>query len=390
MYNLFKRNSKINDKKILIFDDQLSGHHLEYFHHLYTGAVQDKTNNYIFALPEGFETKSELRWDKANNIVFHLFKDQPFSTNKIKRSFELSKFVKKIAQQYCVDEVFFVSLMSVLPAISFILPRSIKISGIIYLIYLYRWKESNLKLKIEDSIKYLLMSNGKQFKTVFLLNDEIAPIYLNKKFKTNKFIYLPDPYISLPSEKICNLRKELNIPEENKILLHFGAIAKRKGSLNIVKAIDQCHERDLEKLSFIFAGRIDNDIKLEFYRIIGKVKDKVQIIMYDEFCSYEFLASLCRLSDFLLIPYLTTSQSSGVIGYASQFNKPVVVPRKGLIGKLVKKYKLGILLTDSSPAAIRSFICNINQYESMKIDNNYIKDRTIVRFNDIIFSRFYV
>ena len=35
------------NKKILIFDDKLSGHNLEYLHHLYTGAVQDKTNNYI-------------------------------------------------------------------------------------------------------------------------------------------------------------------------------------------------------------------------------------------------------------------------------------------------------------------------------------------------------
>lgn len=378
-------------KKILIFDDKLSGHHLEYLHHLYTGAVQDKANNYIFALPEGFETKSELRWDKADNIRFHLFKEKTFSSNKIKRSFELSKFVKKIAQQYCVDEVFFVSLMSVLPGITFILPKSIKISGIIYLIYLYRWRESNLKLKIEDSIKYLLMSNGKQFKTVFLLNDEIAPIYLNKKFKTKVFQYLPDPFLLLPTEKLYNnLREKLHIPQGNKIILHFGALAKRKGSLNILDAISLCSEKDLKNLTFIFAGKVDNEIKVDFYQLLNEIRGKVQINIFDEFCSYEFLASLCRLSDFLLIPYLTTSQSSGVIGYAAQFNKPVVVPNKGLIGKLVKKYKLGILLTDSSPAAIRSFICNINQYESMKIYDSYIKDRTIIRFNDTIFSRFYV
>lgn len=378
------------NKKILIFDDKLSGHNLEYLHHLYTGAVQDKANNYIFALPEGFETKSELRWDKADNIRFHLFKDQPFSPNKIKRSFELSKFVKKIALQHCVDEVFFVSLMSVLPCITFILPKSIKISGIIYLIYLYRWKESNLKLKIEDSIKYLLMSNGKQFKTVFLLNDEIAPIYLNKKFKTKVFRYLPDPFVPLPTTALLDIKSDFNIPTENIIYLHMGAMSARKGTLKILDAIELLEENDLNNKTFIFAGKINPDIKDEFYKKFDEQRKRTQILCFDEFCEYSFLGALCKTADYILLPYENTLQSSGIIGYAAQFKKPVVVPNSKLMGKLVKRNKLGYLLNSNSQNEIAHFIKNNDKMKmfSLQDSEDYLKKNTVEHFNQVIFHSF--
>lgn len=42
------------------------------------------------------------------------------------------------------------------------------------------------------------------------------------------------------------------------------------------------------------------------------------------------------------MPYHLTSLSSGVFGYAAVFNKPVIGPDNGLIGKLIQKYELGI------------------------------------------------
>lgn len=377
-------------KKILIFDYQLSGHHLEYLHHLYVGATQDKINTYLFALPEGFDTKSELKWEKANNIEFYLFKDQNFSTNKIKRSFELSKFVKKIAQQCHVNEVFFISLISVLPAISFVFPKSIKISGIIYLIYLYRWKESNLKLKIEDSIKYLLMSNRKKFKTVFLLNDEVAPTYLNKKFKTKVFQYLPDPFVPLPTNALPDIKSDFNIPKGHTIYLHMGSMSARKGTLKILEAIELLEESDLKNKTFIFAGIIYPDIKDEFYKKLDKERKRTQILCFDKFCEYSFLGSLCKSTDYILLPYERTSQSSGIVGYAAQFNKPVVVPNSKLLGKLVRRYKLGYLLEDNSINALVDFIRNSNKnmVEIQNAQSSYLRKNSINYFNQAIFNSF--
>jgi hypothetical protein len=361
----------VNKKRILIFDDQLTGHHLEYLHHLYEGASKSKTVEFIFALPLEFqELKSKLVWEESDNIIFHLFQhdENNISGGAVLKSFKKSKYVKKVALKYSVNEVFFITLMAFLPAISFVLPKNIKISGIIYLIYLYRWKSSSLILKIFDSLKYLLLSKRDNIKSVFILNDESAPVFLNKKFNTSKFTYLPDPFIPINKSDIQNIRCKYEIPQNNIVYLHFGGLSARKGTLKILDAIEILEDDDLRGKTFIFAGKIYPDIKGEFYNKYNKIRNKVQILCFDKFCDYSFLGSLCLSSDFILLPYSNTAQSSGIIGYGAQFNIPVVVSNSGLLGKLVKRYKLGYSTDISSSVKIADFI-------KSKIVDNYYKNR---------------
>lgn len=381
-----------NKKKILIYDDQLSGHHLEYIHHLHEGASEIKDIDFIFAVPYNFnEVKSKLNWSESENTKYHYIskKETEVTGNIFTRAYRRSKSLKRIALKYSVNEVFLISIMSFMPVITFILSKKIKINGIIYLIYLYRWKNSKLIVKIIDSIKYLLLSKIKQFKNLYILNDESASIYLNKKFQTSKFIYLPDPIIPLPSNKIENLRPKLKIPIENRIILHFGAISERKGSLNILRALSKINLEYHINTTIIFAGVVDQLIKYEFYELINSLDKRVQIIIFDKFCDFEFIASLCYTCDYILIPYLNTNQSSGVLGYANQFKKPVVCPRHGLLGKLVRKHKLGILLPDSSVESITYFFCNSLNKEYVYKFSDYSDKKCIEEFTKIIFNKFY-
>ena len=146
---------------------------------------------------------------------------------------------------------------------------------------------------------------------------------------------------------------------------------------------------ELKGKSFIFAGKVYDDIRDEFYQKYRNLQDKVQILCFDEFCEYSFLGSLCLSSNFILLPYSNTSQSSGVIGYASQFQIPVVVAKQGLLGKLVKRYKLGVLLEDASSFSIKNFLINGHNYRQ-EISVNYYKERTKMLFNSIIFEQFNV
>jgi glycosyltransferase involved in cell wall biosynthesis len=361
----------VNKKRILIFDDQLSGHHLEYLHHLYEGASKSKNIEFIFALPMEFqELKDKLVWDESDNIIFHLIQNNDIYLNggALSNAYKKSKLVKKIALQYSVNEVFFISLMPFFPAITFLIPKNIKISGIIYLIYLYRWKSSSLTLKILDSLKYILFSKRANIKSVFILNDKSAPVFLNKKFNTSKFTYLPDPFIPINKSDIQNIRCKYEIPQNNIVYLHFGGLSLRKGTLKILNAIEILEEDDLRGKTFIFAGKIYPDIKGEFYNKYNKIRNKVQILCFDKFCDYSFLGSLCLSSDFILLPYSNTAQSSGIIGYSAQFNVPVVVSNSGLLAKLVKRYKLGYSTDISSSVKIADFI-------KSKIVNNYYKNR---------------
>lgn len=379
----------MNKKRILIFDDQLNGHHLEYLHHLYEGASMYKSVEFIFALPLEFqELKDKLVWDESDNIIFHLFQhdENNISGGAISKSYKKSKLVKKVALKYSVNEVFLIALMGFLPAISFVLPKNIKISGIIYLIYLYRWRSSSLTLKILDSIKYLLLSKRDNIRSVFILNDKSAPIFLNKKFNTSKFTYLPDPFIPINESDIQNIRYKYEIPKNNIVYLHFGGLSLRKGTLKILNAIEILEEDDLRGKTFIFAGKIYPDIKGEFYNKYNNIRNKVQILCFDKFCDYSFLGSLCLSSDSILLPYSNTAQSSGIIGYGAQFNIPVVVPNSGLLGKLVKRYKLGYSTDISSSEKIADFIKNKsvdNYYKN--IESSYIVEHNISQFIQPIF-----
>ena len=355
----------------------------------YATAEISTTVEFIFALPLEFqELKNKLVWIDSDNIKFHLIQNSDIYLNggALSNAYKKSKLVKKIALQYSVNEVFFIALMGFLPAISFVLPKNIKISGIIYLVYLYRWKSSSLTLKILDSLKYLLLSKRDNIKSVFILNDESAPVFLNKKFNTSKFTYLPDPFIPINESDIQNIRCKYEIPQNNIVYLHFGGLSLRKGTLKILNAIEILEEDDLRGKTFIFAGKIYPDIKGEFYSKYNNIRNKVQILCFDKFCDYSFLGSLCLSSDFILLPYSNTAQSSGIIGYGAQFNIPVVVPNSGLLGKLVKKYKLGYSTDISSREKIADFIKNkpVNNYYKNK-KSCYIVEHSTSQFIQPIF-----
>lgn len=376
-------------KKTLVFDDQLDGHHLEYLNHIYIGATKKKDEEFIFLVNPNFKVISnKLLWPQSSNIIIDFISEADIvklKTNKIFKAFYLCKILKKVLKKYNCNNIFLISLMAFMPFLPFFINKKIKISGIIYLIFLYRWRDSSIQKRFLDVIKYVLFAKFKTFENIYLLNDDISPIYLNKKFKTKVFSYLPDPFIPLQNTKLRNLRNELNVPTEKTIYLHFGALAKRKGTLDILEAISITNDMVLRDTCFIFAGKISDDIKNSFYLLTNKLQCSTQIIIYDKFLDYEFIGSLCLTSDYILIPYRDSEQSSGVIGYAAQFNVPVVGPSNGLLGKLIKKYKLGYRLKNNSVKDIVEFINGVNNNNNRyTVKTTYLNDRTKTHFVNII------
>ena len=41
-------------KKVLIYDDEIFGHHLEYIHHIHERAVLEQDMEFVFVCPEKF------------------------------------------------------------------------------------------------------------------------------------------------------------------------------------------------------------------------------------------------------------------------------------------------------------------------------------------------
>lgn len=374
---------------IVIFDDKIDGHHLEYVHHLYEMALTRPKHRFIFVIPDMFnDVKDKFGWINANNITFDLIpRDKVLIKegniiHSIRKSATIVKLVKMYYKKYNADIVFMNSIMSIIPASLFYFNSKVKISGIIYQIYLYRDSKSSLLLKMMDRIKYIVLSKKRTYAFIFILNDDSSANKLNSIYKTDKFKYLTDPYIPLKEENV-DIRRYYNIPVDHKLLIHIGSLERRKGTLVILDSILKLPQENKCRYTFFFAGRVDKDIKVEFYEKI-KAIEGVNVVVKDEFCSYGFFASLCKVADAILLPYLLDSASSGIIGYASQFNTPVIATSTGLIGELVKEYNLGHLLPSVNAFSLIHAYYLLDMGLLNKPDNTYCSTHTVDEFNETI------
>lgn len=372
----------MNKKRILIFDTEVTGHHIEYLHHLLIKA-RSSQDDYIFCLSEDFiEAKgTEFDWSYGDNVVFKYVNTVKANeeVSMLKKAYRKCKLLHSVIMSCDVTHVFLVSLITFIPFLPLFVPSKIRVSGIIYNIYLYRWKNSSILLRTLDVLKYIILSYSKCINSVYILNDEASTRILNMIYKTKKYRFLVDPYI--PLKDSCVSLDSLNIKVGNTVYFHFGSLSERKGTLEILKAIKLIEREYLSRITFIFAGKIQRSIQDEFYRLYREIhiSKSCQIIIIDKFCDYELIGKLCKQSDILLMPYKIVSQSSGVIGYAAQYNTPVLAPAKGLIGKLVKKYMLGYLIDKVTPYDIATFIIK-GPDKTKKVSTEYLDVNTVDNF----------
>lgn len=373
-------------KTILIHCNTIGGHYLEYLHHIYIGALYHTQDSYVFVVPAQFKEKSLiLDWPITENVkITFMDKDDKCLESKgiIQDSINLSKSLKKYVRLYNATDVILVSLISYLPFLPIYINSDVRIKGIVYRIYLYEWKSEKLLKKIQDVLKYFIFSKFKVFDKVFILNDSSSASYLNKMYRTSKFRYICDPFPRLSIET-NNLRKELNIPLEKKIVLHPGDLCYRKGTIALLKGISACDASYLDNYCFIFAGRVNSAIKEEFFKLIEEINNKSQCLLFIEgFVSFDYLASLVYTCDYLFLPYIQTCQSSGMIGYGAEYKRHVITTQNGLLGKLVKKYRLGYTIKDTSINSISDFLKKMPNEPYN--DNQYLYDNNVKKFIDII------
>jgi glycosyltransferase involved in cell wall biosynthesis len=374
----------------MVFLAQTSGHHLEYFNHLYKYIGENKKQEkYVFVVPEEFHNlKDKFFWESYENISFHYINKIDLKghvKNKFKKAFYLSRLLKKTMKELNSKDVFLIDLMTFLPFLPFFLTNKNNVSGIIYHIYLYKWKESSILSKIQDVLKYLLFAKFSCFSNIFILNDSSAFRRLNTLYKVNKFKYLVDPIVPIKSNGLKDLRSQLSVNNEDQIILHFGAMTRTKGTLDVLDFVKRTPENQLKNMVFVFAGVIKSDIRKEFYKLFDELKVKCRIFVFDEFLDFDFTASLFNSSDIVFCPYQRIYQSSGVIGYSVQFNKPVIVPNQGLLGKLVRNNKIGITYDKFEYQIILDILFRAKKY---RISNDYLKNHTIEEFSSTILKSF--
>lgn len=373
-------------KTIIIWDDKVSGHHLEYIHHIYDAAVHESAR-FVFVLPENFkEKRTMMKWQECKNITFdYMPQDECFDGNYILSSFKRSICIRRYVLKYEADEIFLITLPLPYPLLPFIIPRNCKVSGIIYQIYFYKWRHISFIEKVKYVLETWSIAKSKCTKHPLVLNDSSAAKYFNRLYSVSKYRHIIDPIKPLENIVIGN-RCDYNIGDNDIVFFHFGAMDFRKGTLDFLKAITMLKKEQLQSRFFIFAGKVSKNIQNEFYELINLANSKgAKILVFNEFCEYSLLNELCSVSDYLVIPYRNTELSSGVVGYAAQFGKRLIGPAEGVIGKLIKQNNGSILIKHITPEKIAHQLSVVQRYRSVP-NKTYLKRNSVDQFQKIIMN----
>ena len=373
--------------RTLIFDSSVTGHHLEYLHHYYMEAIGHTDEEYVIMVPNDFiKVKKEYDWPYSSNISFVYISEEDEKlleeSNFYKLGWNTSKILQRAVRKIKPDRVLLTMLMQFIPFIIFLLPRNVRVRGIMYKIYLYEVHRMGKLRLAAERLRFWLAARSSKIEQIFVLNDEDSARTFNTLYSTSKFRSLPDPVPSVDFSKVKSVREELGVSPVEKLYLHFGGLDGRKGTIDILKSIIASKKGELKDSCFVFAGRINKNTLNDFYDLLSVAKEKTRILVFDQFCSYDFLWNLCYSCDVILMPYHLTSLSSGILGYAAVFNKPVIGPDNGLIGNLIKKYELGI----STQFPLKPEIYNNHIYNSEKGCSLYVITNSVKKFREEIFS----
>lgn len=368
----------------LILEPIVSGHIMEWLNHYYK-YVANNGNRYVFCVPQMFyERNTHLDWPKADNIEIVLLKPEEVSacnrSSLLMSALSYCRCIRNYCKKYSSNEVFLSFLMKTMPFLPFLLPKGVKVSGILLRIYIYDKEKRGLRLWLEK-LRYLIMTLSRSIKRVYVLNDRIATERLNKIYNTDKFKYIPDPLPEFSEE--IDIRNCYGISDNDVVYFQFGSLDQRKNTLNIVKAIKLMSKDELSGKVFIFAGILNKSIESEFLHILDEVKDKARIILIRRFLSYSELNNLCFSCNYLFTIYNNTNQSSGTVGYSAYFKKPVIGVADGLLGNIIRENKLGYMLDEITPETIKDAINNPIRHIGV---SDYVETHSIQNFCETIFN----
>jgi len=137
-----------------------------------------------------------------------------------------------------------------------------------------------------------------------------------------------------------------------KIVLFFGNVRPYKGLRDLIDAFPRIAESC--DATLVVAGTFFESI--DSYRVrVDELGISDSVYLFDEYIPNEDVASLFGMSDLIVLPYRTASQS-GVIPLAAMFQKPVVTTNVGGLPEALAGS--GIVVPPNDPDALGVAVCD--------------------------------
>ncbi|MBR3846962.1 MAG: hypothetical protein IKM37_05345, partial [Alistipes sp.] len=112
----------------MIFTPTVSGHHLEYLHHLYDACLRVTDRQFVFVVPEQFvKVRHQFEWAEAQHITFDYLTAAEAAActqgGMLACSWRICRVVKRRIKKHKADRVFAITLMAHLPFAPFVYGR---------------------------------------------------------------------------------------------------------------------------------------------------------------------------------------------------------------------------------------------------------------------------
>jgi glycosyltransferase involved in cell wall biosynthesis len=252
------------------------------------------------------------------------------------------------------------------------------------------WRE-RLQHYREKAILYQALRNP-QLKTLFCL-DPFVGKHLKSLYSQGNFVHLPDPVLLEPPPKMPpeGLVEKLGILSNRRVFLMFGALNERKGIFQVLDAILQLSPEQCQGICLLLVGesRISQELDVRIADICQV--QPIQIIARYQFIPDEEISVYFQRADVILAPYQRHVGMSGILLLAAAFQKPVLSSNYGLMGEIVRRYKLGVTVDSTKITEIaQGLIQFLQKHPTQLCDRammqHFAEENTAERFAQTIFE----
>lgn len=210
--------------------------------------------------------------------------------------------------------------------------------------------ESHTILTKNPDLQNLLnLGKNKFFIGLVTIHENLKENFINEGFPANKIIVLEDAVELEKFDKITqnkiNLRQNLGLPLDKKIIMYCGSLKPGKG---IRKILETAKFFDNDVLFYIVGGSIRN---LKYWKKIAK-QDKLSNVVFTGFVKNKFIPYYLKSADVLLMLYdpderekimdIDTTSPLKLFEYMASKN-PIVSSRIPTIEKIIKHNQDGLL-----------------------------------------------
>lgn len=181
-----------------------------------------------------------------------------------------------------------------------------------------------------------------------LLLDGLLVDYVKHWPGASKVVHSPDVGTLAPLDSSVSLRSALGIPEDQFIVLAYGALSLRKGIKEVLDSVVMSPQASL-----LLAGVQDTEVQ-ELLKSSGAARLRAEGRLFEiaTFLDGQQESQAFHSADVVWSGYRNWLGMSGVLTLAAIAGKPVVCNNEGLIAHLVQQNNLGVAVDITNPEAV--------------------------------------